>query len=100
VIDKDCTIESDLLRNITISAYDPLNVAMPHTIIISSNKAVELTGLTITGAHGPEGTAISNMGNLILKDVIAKKGSVVEANSSIINDATSSIITIGNCNIE
>ncbi len=100
LIDKSFTIESDLSENITIAAADPTDIAMINTIKVSSGNQLHLIGLKVEGAHGPEGSSILNNGMLYLRDMMIKKGSGTNANSSINNTNGAVMNTFGACVID
>lgn len=100
IIDKNCTIESSSEENISIVAADPTDTSLQNTISIEASTTVELVGLRIESASGPQGAAIYNHGNLTIKDILALKGSSENLESTIHNSTEATLITKGECQIE
>ncbi len=99
VIDKNLTIKADTGKHIKIGSSYPLSASLSSVFTINSGVTVCLDGITIIGGFGPNGSAILNSGNLILKNVTVKDNNAMNIISTIKNMGAGHVTIIGECKL-
>ena len=99
-INKNLHIIASPEDSITISSIIPRSINLPHLFKINTGNTVLIEGVTLIGGFGPDGSAIENHGNLILKDVTILNGGHSPITSTVRNLDGGSVQFIGNCKVE
>ncbi len=100
LLDKNITILADPFEGISIEVSDPDNSLISHLFRVAGSSNVNISGLSLIGGSGADGSAIYNEGLLTVENCIVKRGATSGVSSSIYSLNSGSINIIGNCSAE